>query len=167
MQHGVEVAIETGAKIIIAVLGSYADLLRKEITNKEVEVIINGGWKEGMASSIRYGIKKLLEIEPGAEAVIIMVCDQPFVTVKLLNDLVEKYVETRKPIIASSYENSMGTPALFDRSMFAALQKLEGDVGAKRIMKENPGLLGVVNFPLGNIDIDTDSDYEALMKSNE
>lgn len=164
LRHGVQVAIDSGVKPIIAVLGANADALIKEIEYKEVQVIINREWNEGMGSSIRCGLQKLLDIAPGVDAAIFMVCDQPFVTVKLLNGLVAKYQETVKPIIASSYENSMGTPALFDKTIFAALMALKGDSGAKIIMKENPDWVGVVNFPLGNIDIDTEEDYEELLK---
>ena len=164
LQHGVQVAIDTRKKPVIAVLGANADLLLREIGDKGVQAVINYKWNEGVASSIRTGLGKLLEIAPGVDMVIIMVCDQPFVTVKLLEDLVTKHEETGKPIIASSYENSMGTPALFDKTIFALLLALKGDEGAKRIMKLNPDWVDIVNFPLGNTDIDTDSDYEALVK---
>jgi molybdenum cofactor cytidylyltransferase len=162
LQHGIQEAIATGAKPIIAVLGANADFLIKETANQSIEVILNNEWSEGMASSIRCGINQLLETAPGTDAAIIMVCDQPYVTTKLLEDLVKKYQETRKPIIASSYENNQGTPALFDKTIFAALLELKGDVGAKRIMKANPDLVALVNFPLGNIDIDTKEDYNSL-----
>lgn len=164
MQHGVQVAIDTRIKPIITVLGANAGMLMKEVENKEVQVIVNNLWTEGMASSIRCGLKKLLEIAPGADAAIFMVCDQPFVTSKLIEELVAKYKETGKPVIASYYENSMGTPALFDKTIFAALLLLKGDTGAKKIMKENPHQVTTVNFPLGNIDIDTNEDYKRLLK---
>ena len=157
-------AIDTRIKPIIAVLGANADLLIKEIENKETTIVINKEWNEGMASSIHCGINQLMKIAPGIDAAIIMVCDQPFVSAKLLKELMEKYEETGKPVIASSYENSLGTPVLFDQTIFATLLELKGDTGAKRIIKENPGWVSVVNFPLGNIDIDTEADYEALVK---
>ena len=162
LQHGIQEAVATGAKPIIAVLGANADFLIKETVNQSIEVILNNNWNEGMASSIRCGINHLLETAPGTDAAIIMVCDQPYVTTQLLKDLVKMYQETRKPIVASSYYNNQGTPALFDKTIFAALLELKGDVGAKRIMKANPDLVALVNFPLGNIDIDTIEDYDSL-----
>lgn len=162
LQHGIQVAIDTGTKSIIVVLGANTNFLIKETANQSIEVILNEQWKEGMASSIRCGIHKLLERAPELNAVIIMVCDQPYVTTKLLNDLMIKHQETGKPIVASSYENNQGTPALFDKTIFASLLELKGDVGAKRIMKANPDLVALVNFPLGEIDIDTEEDYNGL-----
>ena len=162
LQHGIQAAIDTGTKRIITVIGANANFLIKETANQSIEVILNEQWEEGMASSIRCGIHKLLETAPEINAVIIMVCDQPYVTTKLLKDLMKKYQETGKPIIASSYENNQGTPALFDKTIFASLLELKGDVGAKRIMKANPDLVALVNFPLGEIDIDTEEDYNRL-----
>jgi molybdenum cofactor cytidylyltransferase len=164
LQYGIESAIDTGTKPIIVVLGANADQLIRDINDKEVQVVVNKIWYEGMASSIRCGLQKLLEITPAVEAVIFMVCDQPFVTANLLENLVAKYKDARKPVIASSYKNGIGTPALFDKTIFAALLALKGDTGAKRIMKENPDWVDIVNFPLGNIDIDTDFDYDALLR---
>jgi len=162
LQHGIQVAIDTGIKSIIVVLGANVDFLIKETANQPIEVILNGQWAEGMAASIRCGIQHLIETAPEVNAAIIMVCDQPYVTTKLLHDLVLKYQETGKPIIASSYKNNQGTPALFDKTIFASLLALKGDVGAKRIMKANPDLVALVNFPLGEIDIDTEEDYKGL-----
>jgi len=162
LQHGMQVAIDTGATSIIAVLGANANFFIKKTANQLIEVILNEQWAEGMASSIRCGINKLLETAPEINAAIIMVCDQPYVTTKLLKDLVIKFQETGKPIIASSYKNNQGTPALFDKTIFASLLDLKGDVGAKKIMNANPNLVALVNFHLGEIDIDTEEDYNSL-----
>ncbi|MEO5889427.1 MAG: nucleotidyltransferase family protein [Ferruginibacter sp.] len=165
LAHAAQVAIDTGIKPVIAVLGANAGVLEKEIADKDVAVVINDAWSEGMASSIRCGLEKLLEILPEVAVAIILVCDQPFITGKLLKALAAKYQKTGKPIIASNYDGVMGTPALFDKTIFPALLSLTGDTGARKIMKENPGQLEIINFPLGNIDIDTDADYDNLLKS--
>ena len=164
LKHGVEVAIDVTTEPVIVVLGANPELLEKELVDKPVTMVINKEWEEGMASSIRCGLKKLLEITPNADAAVIMVCDQPFVTAELLTGLIEKYRETQKPIVASSYENSRGTPALFDKSIFALLIELKGDSGAKKIMKEHPDWVSEVEFPLGKIDIDTKEDEALLQK---
>lgn len=162
LQHGIQIALATGSECIIAVLGANMDFLTKETANQSIDVVLNNEWNEGMASSIRCGVNHLLAKAPHVAAAIIMVCDQPYVTTTLLKDLVTKYQETGKPIIASSYKNNQGTPALFDKTIFASLLDLKGDVGAKGIMKANPDLVALVNFPLGYIDIDTEEDYNGL-----
>ncbi len=95
-----------------------------------------------------------------------MVCDQPFLSSALIEKLVSEYRHSGKPIIAASYENNAGTPALFDQTIFSKLMELKGDIGAKKIIKENPGEVSTVDFPLGSIDIDTAADYERLLDRN-
>lgn len=163
LQQAIQVATETTGKSIV-VLGAYAERLIEDSTIPGVEITINEAWEEGMASSIRTGLTKSMASFPGATAVIFMVCDQPFVTAQLLQELILKHHETGLPIAASRYQNSMGTPALFHKSIFAELLKLEGDAGAKKIIRAHQGAVGAVDFPFGNIDIDNIADYEKLLR---
>jgi molybdenum cofactor cytidylyltransferase len=164
LAHSLQIAIETQLQPIVTVLGANLDTLIESIEPTNTTFVINQEWSEGMASSIRCGMEELLKIAPSIAGVIIMVCDQPYVTTKLLTDLVEKHEHSSKPIIASRYNNNMGTPALFDKTIFALLLSLKGDSGAKKIMKSNPDWVETVDFPFGEIDIDTSLDYELLMK---
>ncbi len=164
LAHSLQIAIETQLQPIVTVLGANLDILKESIELINTTIVINQEWSEGMASSIRCGMEELLKIAPSIAGVIIMVCDQPYVTAKLLTDLVEKHEDSSKPIIASRYNNNIGTPALFDKTIFALLLSLKGDSGAKKIMKSNPDWVETVNFPFGEIDIDTSLDYELLMK---
>ena len=164
LAHSLQIAIETQLQPIVTVLGANLDTLKQSIEPTNTNIVINQEWSEGMASSIRCGMEELLKIAPSIAGVIIMVCDQPYVTAKLLTDLVEKHEDSSKPIIASRYNNNIGTPALFDKTIFALLLSLKGDSGAKKIMKSNPDWVETVNFPFGEIDIDTSLDYELLMK---
>ena len=164
LAHSLQIAIETQLQPIVTVLGANLDTLKQSIEPTNTNIVINQEWSEGMASSIRCGIEELVKIAPSIAGVIIMVCDQPYVTAKLLTDLVEKHEDSSKPIIASRYNNNIGTPALFDKTIFALLLSLKGDSGAKKIMKSNPDWVETVNFPFGEIDIDTSLDYELLMK---
>ena len=162
--HSLQIAIETQLQPIVTVLGANLDILKESIEPINTTLVINQEWSEGMASSIRCGMEELVKIAPSMAGVIIMVCDQPYVTAKLLTDLVEKHEDSSQPIIASRYNNNMGTPALFDKTIFALLLSLKGDSGAKKIMKSNPDWVETVDFPFGEIDIDTSLDYELLMK---
>ena len=166
LKHAVQLAVEAALNPIVVVLGSNAGLLGKEIEDSKAIIVINEAWEEGMASSIRTGLQKMLEMEPAINTVIIMVCDQPYVTVKLLQDLIAKHIETGKQIIASNYKNNLGTPALFHKSIFSELMQLRGDTGAKKILKNHPEWVAAIDFPMGEIDIDTENDYKALLQHN-
>ena len=150
---------------MIVVVGSNAELIMTNMSG--VKVIENKGWAEGISSSIRAGLKCSHELEPAAEGVMLMVCDQPYLDSSLLRNIVRTQQETCKPIVACDYGGSYGTPALFHKTFFPQLELLTGDSGAKKIMDNNRKMLELVPFPLGHIDIDNKSDYELLQKYSE
>lgn len=164
LQHAIDTAKQTSIENIIVVLGSNADTILKEIETSAIQVVKNDNWQSGMASTIRCGIQASQTLRATIQAAILMVCDQPFVTSDLLSILIKKQEETGKPIIASRYGDTIGTPALFCKQFFAQLMDLSGDTGAKKIMIEYGDLLDSVPFSQGGIDIDTIDDYEALGK---
>jgi len=150
---------------VIVVLGADADT--KQQVDSRIINVINTGWKTGMAGSIKCGLEVLMKSFPESEGVIITVCDQPFVTKELLQQMIDQYDRYRLPIIACSYGGVTGTPVLFHKSVFPELMMLEGDKGAKSIVQKQKDRTGLVNFPLGNIDIDTEEDYAKLLKTRK
>ena len=167
LRYSLQVALDSYAQPVIAVLGSDADKMKKETNDPGVQVVVNTEWQEGMASSIRCGIKAVTETSPTVKGVIIMVCDQPFVTFRLLNELITAHQKTGKPIVACGYENTFGPPVLFHQSLFNELLQLKGDIGARGIIKQHANEVEVVPFPDGAYDIDTEADYEKVKHNSE
>lgn len=161
----VNVTVTARAKPLVVVLGANADLLTAEIDEAKASIAINKNHKTGMASSIITGLKYLVEKNPLTDGVIIMMCDQPFVTDGLLNDLIFTQQQTGKPIVACCYGNTIGAPALFHKTIFNEFLLLQGDTGARKIIQQHLSDVATVPFEKGNIDIDTQEDYENLLKS--
>jgi molybdenum cofactor cytidylyltransferase len=164
LQHSIDTALESMASQILVVLGSKKDSIKKEIEQTQIFILENSSWESGMASSISCGITNLQIIAPETEAVILMVCDQPFVNAKLLNNLITKHKDSKQSIVASSYANTLGTPALFHKSLFVELLALQGESGAKSLIKKYSQQVGFVSFDQGSIDIDTRENYRNLPK---
>lgn len=167
LQYSLQQAIASKAQPVVVVLGAEADTLRNEIQENNVQVVANDEWQEGMASSIRCGIKAFTETTSSAEGIILMVCDQPFVTASLLNELATTHEKTGKAIVASGYENTFGPPVFFHRSLFEELLQLKGDTGARNIVRQHTADAEVIPFPEGTHDIDTEADYEKLKREGE
>jgi molybdenum cofactor cytidylyltransferase len=162
LEHTVDTANDADANPVIVVLGANAALLGKEIDEKKVHIVENKEWKEGMGASVRCGLNTLLHIAPSCDAVMIMVCDQPFVSASLLKELIATQKNTGKHIVTSEYENAVGPPALFCKSIFPELLELKGDAGARKIIEQRSNDVAKVLFKKGNIDIDTEADYKSL-----
>ena len=167
LRHAADTALETGCQSVFVVLGANMELLKKELKDKPVIIIENKNWEEGMASSIRCAVQNITGTILRPDCIIFMVCDQPFVNSSLLLNLLEKKQQTGMPIVASSYADKMGTPALFHKSFFPALMELKGDKGAGKLISDNTDKVAAVDFPEGITDIDTAADYELLKKEND
>ena len=148
---------------VIVVLGANSDKI-KPITG--ITTLYNKDWQEGMASSIRTAMHEINK-DLLVDRVIVMLCDQPFVSAVLLNALIDKQIETGRPIVACTYNGATGVPVLFDRTLFAELFSLQGQEGAKKILNAHTNELAAVPFELGSIDIDTPGDYENLIKLSD
>jgi molybdenum cofactor cytidylyltransferase len=164
LQHSLQVADASDAHPVVLVLGAHADSIKEEIDGISAHTVLNAEWKEGMASSIKCGVQKLVDINPNTEGAVLMVCDQPFVSASLLNEMVHAYKQSGKQIITCTYANTFGPPTLFHKSIFPELLQLKGDVGARSILALNADKVELVLFPEGNLDIDTQEDYERLSK---
>lgn len=162
LQHSLQTATASQAKPVVVVLGANAETLKNEIQDVGAHAVMNVEWREGMASSIRCGISAIAEIESTAEGVIIMACDQPFVTADLLNELIVIHQKTGKQIVACGYKDTYGPPAFFHQSLFEELLQLKGDTGARSILRQHTDMVEIVPFPQGTFDVDTEADYEQL-----
>ena len=150
---------------VIIVLGANAQLINQNY--KDAHTVINENWQQGMGSSISCGLKKLLEIVPDAEGVFITVCDQPYVTHLLLQKILDTQQQSNLPIVASSYGDVVGTPALFHQTVFKELLQLAEDKGARQIINKHKNRVAVVDFPLGSVDVDTEEDYARLLQNEK
>lgn len=149
---------------VVVVTGSGHDQMVKELKEEQVLVVENKDWAQGMGSSIKKGMEKLKSLEINVRAVILAVCDQPFVTAALFTDMIDLQKCSGKKIVACSYADTVGTPVLFERMYFDALQQLNGSEGAKKLVQHYATDVAFMPFPQGAIDINTQEDYEALLQ---
>jgi molybdenum cofactor cytidylyltransferase len=104
----------------------------------------------------------LINSSPDVEASVLLVCDQPAVDARLIQRLIALRETTGKTIVASSYADTLGVPALFSRSVFQELLSLDDKAGAKSIVLRSRERVALLPFPGGEIDIDTWEDWEKL-----
>src|SRR5207302_6083460 len=133
LRRAASVALEVGCQPVVVVTGANAAACRESLRGLDVLEAENQQWESGMSSSVRVGIEALVTPNPRIAAVVLMLCDQPFVTREIIAQLVAAHLETGRSIIASRYGGSYGVPALFAKVYFAELATLEGATGAKQV----------------------------------
>ena len=164
IEYQVELLLKSGSPVIV-VLGANVSSISPVIGKYKIEVVLNENWKSGMGSSVACGVKRLVEIFPDASGVLIALVDQPLIPLSHIIDLMEKFQSGEKQIIASKGDSSwLGVPALFDAHYFEELKNLEGEQGAKQIMRRYPN--AVESLQCGDLlaDIDTPESYQKLLR---
>ncbi len=161
VDRAIRLAQQAGASPRIVVLGAQADAIRATALLDGVTVLVNMDWAEGMASSIRCGMEALVRMEPTAQGVLLLACDQPTLTSAHLQTLIASCCSTGK-IAASFYAGRTGIPAAFPASVFPVLQQLMGDAGARTLLRGKTEQVMPVPFSGGEADVDMPEDLAKL-----
>lgn len=162
VRRAVRAATEARCLPVVVVVGDGSDAIRDELRETVAVIVENPNWQRGLGTSIRCGLEQLAGLTPQTEAVALLTCDQPLVEARILAALIAEQEKTRKPIVASSYANTLGVPALFHHSCFEGLIALPDDSGAKSLIAERPDDVASIVFEEGAIDIDTPEDFQRL-----
>jgi molybdenum cofactor cytidylyltransferase len=154
-------AVDAGANPVVVVLGANAEMIASALSGlASVRTVVNQEWSKGLASSLAAGLSALLE-DAICDAVLVTLADQPRVDAAALRRLVAKFGGERR-IVASSYDDTIGVPAIFAREHVDALMRLTGDAGAGSWLRSRPSEVTCVPLDVAAIDIDTVSDTAHL-----
>jgi molybdenum cofactor cytidylyltransferase len=159
LERSIQAACRVLPGRVIAVLGAHEQAIRAAVDLDAVETLRNPDWQNGIASSIRRGIEAL---PASAEAVLILLCDQPLVDAMHLKALLNAWQSEPDLIIASQYQLACGVPAVFPAAYFKRLGSLTGDKGAKMLLTEFEERVRKIPFAEAGLDIDTPGDFEQL-----
>ena len=151
LQRVVDASIASRAYSTSVVLGANAGKIEPILEHRRITKIFNPDWSEGIASSIRAGVKSLT---PDIDAVLFLLVDQPSVSTELIDSILSTSVSTGQSMVACEYGGTVGVPALFRRDCFPKLLALSGDRGARLLLESDPGSVARVPFPQGVVDID-------------
>jgi len=165
--HALEQALFAKFRSVFVVLGANEDLIKPVIRTLPINVILNKNWEKGMGSSISVGVKYLERVHPDSEGVVLMTCDQPFLTSDLLKKIVDKHQTTHANLVASRYEETIGIPAFFSSKLFEELKVLDGQKGAKNVLLKYCKEAGFIEFLKGEFDVDREEDIEKLKKMED
>ncbi len=164
LQHILDVAGSFEFDTELLVLGANSEQIKEKIEPKKYEILFNENWQEGMASSIRAGLERSLEMEKDLEHLFILLSDQPFVSKERIEALIKEQLAANSEATFSEYDGDVGVPAIFSSSVFPFLKELKGDHGAKKLIYTKKMQFRTVKFEKGNFDVDTKEDVELLKR---
>ncbi len=157
----VEVLLRSKVDEVLVVAGFEWERVRDCLRGKDVQVVRNRQYREGMAASIRAGLR---HIDQGSKGVLIVLADHPFMEAATIDQLVDAYGKSSKGIVCPTYAGERGHPVIFDLEKYGKpLSLLRGDVGGRSVIEAHgDDLLELAVDSPGVIrDIDVWEDYEA------
>ncbi|MBI5477756.1 MAG: nucleotidyltransferase family protein [Deltaproteobacteria bacterium] len=149
---------------VIVVVGHRAEAVARAVAiDQRVTIVENRRWREGMASSIRAAMRW---VPPRTDAILLGLGDQPRVPVAVVERLCAGFRAARPPaqVLIPTFHGRRGHPVLFAGGLRKALLTLDGDQGARGLIR---GLTtGVQEVPVQSpgilYDCDTPEEYAAL-----
>jgi len=156
-----EVALAAKLDPLLVVVGGAQAEVEAALAGLPLRMVANPDYAAGQSTSLRTGIAALGQ---DADAVVVLLGDQPFVTAAIVEQLVAEWQASQAPIIAPTYAGQRGNPVLFARAIFPELLAVQGDQGARGVLAADRARVRLVAFddPRPLADIDTPEDYERL-----
>lgn len=157
----IRAVVDGGCRPVVVVLGYRAAAVRDEITDLEVDPVVNADWRSGMASSISTGMGRITRRLPQTAAVLLLGSDQPRIDAATVGRLLHASEGGSRPV-ACAYAGTVGIPAIVTRGQFPALLALRGESGAKQILLEAGRQLVRVDWADGALDVDRPEDLRRI-----
>ena len=148
----------------VLVLGHRAIQIGSAVGDFGQTTIVNPDYADGQSTSLRAGIAAL---PVDASAAVVLLGDQPLVTPALIDRVVETFVERREVdrFVQTRYGDTPAPPVLIGRSWFASLGDIEGDEGARDLIRDHRTKVDLIDSGQDRpLDIDTVDDYQELIR---
>jgi molybdenum cofactor cytidylyltransferase len=148
---------------VYVVTGADSERVAGELRETGVGILHNAGWKEGMLSSVRCGLRG---VEGGCDSVMVLLGDQPTVTSGLIDRIVKAYDESKKGILVPVYEGRRGHPIVFSTRYREKVLSGYDDVGLRGLMEEYAADVFEFEVTDANVcrDMDDPADYEYYLR---
>lgn len=161
VRHAALAALAVCSEVRV-VVGAHREAVIAALAGLPVTIIEHADWARGMGASIACGVRSL--IAEGIERPLLLcLADQPRVDADALRRLLAASADAAHSIVVSDYGVGRGPPCLFPARLYAALAALDGDEGARSVLKAHAAEVVTVTLPEGADDIDTPDDYQRIV----
>ncbi|MEM0084155.1 MAG: nucleotidyltransferase family protein [Candidatus Methanomethylicia archaeon] len=160
----IETALKSNVGKVVIVLGFEAERIYEVIKDLPCEKIVNPKYELGMSTSVKCGVEKVMDKN---EAVLIIPGDCPFIDENTIKNIIDRYRETKAPIIIATYQGRRGHPILISKELYQEVMNIsEEKMGLKEVVRKHEG--EIVHVETDNmgviIDIDTPEDLEKAIE---
>jgi molybdenum cofactor cytidylyltransferase len=165
LEYVLNAALESKLNHVVLVLGhdhqKILQTLGNYTTHERLQLVINHHYLEGQSRSLKVGLSKIRDRFP---AVMFLLGDQPMLDSDTIDHMLDKFRYSGKDICVPVCNGRRRNPAILNRVFYDQLMGIEGDIGAREIIRANPDRVLYVEMdnPLCFVDIDSQKDFENL-----
>ena len=165
LEYVLNAALESELNHVVLILGhDHQNILRTLGTctiHERLQVVINHRYLEGQSRSLQTGLLKIRQTFP---SVMFLLGDQPLLDSNTIDHMLDRFRYSGKDICVPVCKGKRGNPTIFNRVLYDQLLAIEGDIGARNIIRANPErvLYLEMNDPLCFFDIDSQKDLTNL-----
>jgi molybdenum cofactor cytidylyltransferase len=163
IQNAVNLASSIGPGQVIVITGHEASVVKNAVDETPVRWVHNANWSAGMGSSIAAGAAA---INQSSAAVMILLCDQWRLETSDLRLMAETWQSNPDRIICARANKQNMPPVIFPTDFLGQLQTLEGENGARDILRSNPESLFPMPLKNALFDLDTAAELSQLKSYN-
>ncbi len=159
VSHVIDQLLASKITDVIVVTGNEFAVVRKAISQK-VEFTHNPDFDMGLSTSLKAGVTAL---HSACDGVMVCLGDMPYISSASYDALLDAF--EKEHIIVPTSHGKIGNPIIFCREFFAELEALEGDRGARGLLKKYPEKVIKVELGTDSIleDIDTPENYQDIL----
>jgi molybdenum cofactor cytidylyltransferase len=158
MDHAAGVVSSLDALVRIAVCPADHPRIAELLQDRFV-IALNKQPGRGMGHSIAIGVEVAMQFKP--EAIAICMADMPFIEPEMIRNVVAELGREGANVVHSGGGDGSRPPTAFDASCFGVLRQLDGDDGARGVMRHSRfKVVGVGAPALLLTDVDTKEDLE-------
>jgi molybdenum cofactor cytidylyltransferase len=165
LEYVLDAALESQLTQVVLVLGHKHQGILQTLgactIHERLQVIINHRHLEGQSRSLQAGLLKIRQAFPAA---MFLLGDQPLLNSNTIDHMLDRFRYSGKDICVPVYKGKRGTPTIFNRVLYDQLMAIEGDIGARDIIRANPERVLDIEMddPLCFFDIDSPKDLKKL-----
>lgn len=150
-------ALGSRARRVRVVVGYMRERVAAALAGLDVEIVENPAFAEGLSTSLIAGFEACAAPGPPAAGVLVMLADQPLVTSADLDALIADFApDGPGAIVAATDQGVRANPVVLSMRFLGDVQRLSGDVGARRILSEHEDVLREVEIgAAAGVDVDT------------
>ena len=163
IQHTLDNLIASRACETIVVIGSKAIKMHQAVSDRDVIVVYNPDYTNGMSTSLKTGIRMVNE---SVKYIMIALGDQPFISSLSYNYLIDATQKTSKLFLVPTYHGERGNPIMMSAKLCSELYRQDGDIGGRELLKKYSE--DMCEIPLEDegivINMNTIQEYQKRMK---